>query len=54
MRAELKKVLISITPDLPECDAILKAINPNYTGFTEASDDDYNQVRIMMSKMGMI
>ena len=54
MREELKNVLISITSDVPECAAILKAINPNYTGFTEASDDDYNQIRLMMSKMGMI
>jgi ABC-type phosphate/phosphonate transport system substrate-binding protein len=54
MREGLKKVLISITRDVPECDAILKSINPNYTGFTEASDEDYNQIRLMMSKMGMI
>lgn len=53
-RAELKGALVSINRASPEGDALLKSINPNYTGFTEASDEDYNNVRLMMSSMGMI
>jgi phosphonate transport system substrate-binding protein len=54
LRAKLKEVLLTINSSIPECDAILKSINPNYTGFTEALDADYNHIRLMMSKMGMI
>ncbi len=51
---EIKDILISLNPADPESSGLLKSINPNYTGFTGASDDDYNSIRLMMSKMGML
>lgn len=33
---------------------ILKSINASYTGFVEATDSDYNNIRAMMSKIGLI
>jgi phosphate/phosphite/phosphonate ABC transporter binding protein len=52
--AELKDALISINDSTPEGSAILKSINQSYTGFMEASDEDYNNVMTMMSKIGLI
>ncbi|OGW27115.1 MAG: hypothetical protein A2X59_04615 [Nitrospirae bacterium GWC2_42_7] len=54
MAAELKKALVSLNDNVPEDSAILKFINKNYTGFAEASDEAYDKVRTMMSKIGMI
>jgi phosphonate transport system substrate-binding protein len=54
VRVALRDALVSISSAVPECDALLKSLNPNYTGFTEASDEDYNNIRFMMSSMGMI
>lgn len=54
VRVALRDALVSISSAVPECDALLKSLNPNYTGFTEASDEDYNNIRSMMSNMGMI
>jgi phosphate/phosphite/phosphonate ABC transporter binding protein len=52
--AELKEALISISDKTAEGSAILESINKNYTGFVEAIDEDYNNVRTMMSKIGLI
>lgn len=51
---ELKSALVSLRDDRPEGSAVLKAINEQYTGFTEASDGDYQNVRLMMSKIGLL
>ena len=52
--AELKAVLLSISDSTPEEASLLKAIDQKYTGFAEAADDDYNGVRLMMSRIGLI
>jgi methyl-accepting chemotaxis protein len=51
--AELKQGLLKLDATNPEGAGILRAINENYTGFTEASDDDYGPVRTMMTRMGL-
>ncbi len=51
---ELKAALIGLTDGTPEGAAVLRSVNSSYTGFAEASDEDYNNVRIMMSKIGLI
>ncbi|MEW6107889.1 MAG: phosphate/phosphite/phosphonate ABC transporter substrate-binding protein [Nitrospirota bacterium] len=51
---ELKNALISLSDSTPEGASILKSINGSYTGFVEASEEGYNKIRIMMSKMGLI
>jgi phosphate/phosphite/phosphonate ABC transporter binding protein len=52
--AALKDALCAITAETPEGAAILKSMNPGYTGFVEAADEDYAGVRLMMTKLGMI
>jgi methyl-accepting chemotaxis protein len=52
--SQLREAFISISDGTPEGSSILKSINQNYTGFVDATDDDYAGVRIMMSKMGLI
>ncbi len=51
---EIKNALISLNDSSPDAASILKSINASYTGFAEASDEEYNGVRLMMSKMGLI
>jgi phosphate/phosphite/phosphonate ABC transporter binding protein len=52
--AGLKGALGSIDEGTTEGASILKAINGSYTGFVEAADEDYDNIRIMMSKIGLI
>jgi methyl-accepting chemotaxis protein len=52
--AELRTALASINDGTPEGAAILKPINESYSGFVEAADEDYDNIRIMMSKIGLI
>ncbi|MBI5640229.1 MAG: phosphate/phosphite/phosphonate ABC transporter substrate-binding protein [Nitrospirae bacterium] len=52
--AELRNALLSINDSTSEGILILKSINPNYTGFIESLDEDYNGVRLMMTKIGLI
>lgn len=52
--AELKDALISLDGGTGEGSEILEAINAGYTGFVPASDEDYDNVRQMMSKIGLI
>lgn len=54
LSAELKKALISLNDSTADGATILKSINGSYTGFGEVSDDEYNQIRVMMSKIGLI
>ncbi len=51
---ELREALVSIHDGTPEGQAILKSINKSYTGFCEASDEDYDEIRTMMSTIGLI
>ena len=50
---DLKAALLALKDDDPETKPVLKAIYENYTGFTEAEDEDYSSIRIMMSKIGL-
>jgi phosphonate transport system substrate-binding protein len=50
----IKSALIALRDSTPEHAAILQSINSGYSGFREASDEDYNAMRVMMSKLGMI
>lgn len=50
----VKNALILLDESTPEGTSILHAINGSYTGFVEASDEDYNNIRVMMSKLGLI
>ncbi|MEJ2695899.1 MAG: phosphate/phosphite/phosphonate ABC transporter substrate-binding protein [Candidatus Sulfobium sp.] len=51
--AELTNALVSLHEGTPEGAAILKSINIGYTGFAPSSDEDYDSVRKMMSKIGL-
>ncbi len=52
--SKLKDALISLSDSKPEDAEILKSINESYTGMIEASDKEYNNVRVMMSNIGLI
>ncbi|MEW6418446.1 MAG: phosphate/phosphite/phosphonate ABC transporter substrate-binding protein [Nitrospirota bacterium] len=50
----LKDALTVLTDATPEGSSILHAIYKRYTAFEEASDADYANVGVMMSKLGML
>jgi len=50
----LKEALVGIDGGTSEGAAILKSVSESYTGFLEASDADYENVRLMMSEIGLI
>jgi phosphonate transport system substrate-binding protein len=52
--AELKKAFLSLSDNTPEGSSVLKSINENCSGFVEATDEEYNKVRLMMTKIGLI
>jgi len=54
LMAELKALLLAISDSTPEGAALLRSIDEKYTGFAEAADEDYNSVRLMMSRIGLI
>jgi len=49
----LKKALLDLNDTDPENKDVLKAINEHYTGFIDAKDEDYSNIRVMMSKIGL-
>lgn len=51
---ELRNALTALSDNTAEGATILKSINSTYTGFVEASDDEYNPIRVMMSRLGLI
>jgi phosphate/phosphite/phosphonate ABC transporter binding protein len=51
---DVRAALVGIDDRSPEGSAILKSINSHYTGFVDASDEDYNNVKVMMSNIGLI
>ncbi len=51
---ELRNALISLNDGTPQGAMILKSINAGYTGFVPASDEDYDEVRKMMSRIGPV
>lgn len=52
--AELKALLLAINDSSPDGASVLRSIDEKYTGFTESADDDYNGVRLMMTRIGLI
>ncbi|MDH5768901.1 MAG: PhnD/SsuA/transferrin family substrate-binding protein, partial [Nitrospirota bacterium] len=54
VRATLKAALTSLATATSEGSEVLASIYKNYTGFEEASDGEYDNVRLMMSKLGML
>ncbi|MGC2064224.1 MAG: phosphate/phosphite/phosphonate ABC transporter substrate-binding protein [Thermodesulfovibrionales bacterium] len=54
LTAEIKALLLSISDSTPEGASLLRSIDENYTGFVESADDDYNSVRLTMSRLGLV
>lgn len=52
--ARVKSALLELNEKTEEGSYILKTIDKSYTGFTEAKDEDYGGIRIMMSKLGIL
>jgi methyl-accepting chemotaxis protein len=50
----MKSALIDLNDSTPEGSFILKSIVKSYTGFVEARGEDYDNVKTIMSKLGMI
>ncbi len=53
-REAVRDAIISLTDKTPEGTAVLKAISPEYTGFTGSADEDYDKIREVMLKLGLI
>jgi len=54
MVSQIKKALLVLNDTDAETRNVLHSINEGYTGFTEAEDRDYDNVRHMMNKIGML
>ncbi len=52
--AALKAALVALNDRDAEGLAILKSINEHYTGFVEATDEDYEKIRMIMTQLQMI
>jgi phosphate/phosphite/phosphonate ABC transporter binding protein len=50
---ELRTALLALKEDDPETRPVLKAISENYTGFVDAEDEDYRNIRVMMARIGL-
>ena len=50
----LKSALTALTDLTTDGSLALKSITKSYTGFAEARDEDYDNIKLMMSKLGMI
>ncbi|MBA3071747.1 MAG: PhnD/SsuA/transferrin family substrate-binding protein [Nitrospirae bacterium] len=50
----LKSALTALSDTSAEGELILKSIGKAYTGFTAARDEDYDSVKAMMLKLGML
>ena len=50
----LKSALTALIDTSAEGELVLKSIAKAYTGFTEARDEDYDSVKAMMLKLGML
>ena len=52
--SEIKSAFLSIDGSTAEGASALKSIEEHFTGFVEANDSDYDGIRMMMSKIGML
>ena len=48
---KLRKAFVTLKADSPKHNAILKALDKGYTGFTDASDKDYDVVRRLLAPL---
>jgi len=53
-KASIRAALTALTDATPEGSSVLGSIYGRYTGFEEASDAEYANVRNMMSRLGLI
>jgi len=51
---EVKQALLKLDTATEEGARVLRAVNENYTGFAAAKDDDYNGIRVMMVRLGLV
>ena len=54
LQTELKNAFISLDSGSSEGAAILRSINESYTGFVESSDEEYDGIKNMMIRLGLI
>lgn len=54
IKAEIKKALLALDYKNPDDMAVLQAISPLYTGFAESAYEDYEEIRRLMNKLGML
>jgi ABC-type phosphate/phosphonate transport system substrate-binding protein len=51
MAGELKKALLALDANDREQARLLSLIDPDYTGFSEAADSDYDGIRKVVDQM---
>jgi len=49
----IKSAILELNDKTPEGALVLKSISPDYNGFTESLDEDYDVIREIMRKLGM-
>jgi phosphate/phosphite/phosphonate ABC transporter binding protein len=54
LRDELKDAFLALTPSSPEGASVLKSVNETYTGFVKSSDEEYDGIKNMMIRLGLI
>ena len=50
----IKQAFLGLDEDIDRDREILLAINPEYTGFIESKDEDYDTIREIMQKLGLL
>lgn len=53
-KLRIKQALLKLDNRNPQDTAILKSIDPKYTGFVEATYEDYIEIRGLMQKFGLL
>ncbi len=54
LKEQLKSSLTALSDATPEGSTVLHSIYERYSGFAKASDAEYDQLRAMMSRLGLI
>ncbi len=52
--SEIKSAFLTIDGSTAEGALVLRSMDEHCTGFVEANDSDYDDIRVMMSKIGML
>ena len=53
-KIRIKQALLELKDDDNEGREVLRSISPEYTGFTESQDSDYDVIRGIMQKLGLL